>query len=376
MIHKPIMILLSIGIASAVLISAAFGDGLLPVLGCFHDYNGNGALDSGEFGQCVTTPQGDLCMLDAIPCTETVTAAVCPGESVLNTVSDQCEHPVRYRCAGSGTIYQTLAECSGDCSPSTDCAIFCPGNLAIRNNVCSADPTCTNGAYNQGADACIEETCPYGNAFACMQINGETFCSEMSCAISWDIITNLGSAQGEDDIQDNGPVSDENSCMGQIYIFTGKDRRCRTWGATIAFDDCCRGEDYLFGLAQCKEKEITLARLKGEGLCHYVGQYCSKEISLGFTDICVEESKSYCCFNSKLARIVQEQGRAQLSTFNGWGRASRPNCRGLTPEEFQVLDFSQIDLSEWHGDIETRSQTEIQENLQQGVTDFYNRIGN
>jgi conjugal transfer mating pair stabilization protein TraN len=90
----------------------------------------------------------------------------------------------------------------------------------------------------------------------------------------------------------------------------------------------------------------------------------------------VEESKSYCCFNSKLARIVQEQGRAQLSTFNGWGRASRPDCRGLTPEEFQVLDFSQIDLSEWHSDIETKSQTEIQENLQQGVTDFYNRIGN
>ena len=35
-------------------------------------------------------------------------------------------------------------------------------------------------------------------------------------------------------------------------------------------------------------------------------------------------------------------------------------CRGFTPEEFQALDFSKIDLSEYYADIEARAQSSIQ----------------
>ena len=76
----------------------------------------------------------------------------------------------------------------------------------------------------------------------------------------------------------------------------------------------------------------------------------------------------FCCFNSKLARIVNEQGRAQLKTFNdGWGRANRPNCRGFTPEEFASLDFSEIDMSSFYGDIVTKNNAEIQNDISQAV---------
>ena len=75
-----------------------------------------------------------------------------------------------------------------------------------------------------------------------------------------------------------------------------------------------------------------------------------------------------------MARIIHEQGRPQLQAFqpNGaWGFPELPNCRGFTPEEFQGLDFSRIDLSEYFADLQKElagkiqgSQTTIMQNIQ------------
>jgi conjugal transfer mating pair stabilization protein TraN len=132
-------------------------------------------------------------------------------------------------------------------------------------------------------------------------------------------------------------------------------------------------EEYWFGFFYCKEDEKQLAKLKRQGLCHYVGEYCSKKLNLLFAKFCIEHKKTYCCFNSKLARIVHEQGRPQLKGFD-WGAPDGPNCRGFEPEEFQMLDFSRIDLSEWYGDIEVRAQEQIKNSMQQSVEGFYNKI--
>src|SRR3546814_18776576 len=87
-------------------------------------------------------------------------------------------------------------------------------------------------------------------------------------------------------------------------------------------------------------------------MCHEVGTYCSSKI-LG---ICVQKSKGHCCFNTKLGRIIQEQGRPQLKSFNGigWGTAKQPYCRGFTPDALQALDLSKMDLSEYYSEIEAR----------------------
>ena len=111
---------------------------------------------------------------------------------------------------------------------------------------------------------------------------------------------------------------------------------------------CCY-PDTLSG--SCTSGEIKEAGERGNGLCHLVGRYCSsRELS-----VCMVEKETSCCFSSKLARIVQEQGRPQLQGFShGWGDPRNPNCRGFTPEEFQSLNFATMDLSEYIADVKNQ----------------------
>lgn len=52
----------------------------------------------------------------------------------------------------------------------------------------------------------------------------------------------------------------------------------------------------------------------------------------------------FCCFDSKISRVYQEEGRKQLGL--SWGTAQNPMCRGLTQKEIGKVDFSKIDLQE------------------------------
>ncbi len=60
--------------------------------------------------------------------------------------------------------------------------------------------------------------------------------------------------------------------------------------------------------------------------------------------------------------------------ISNWGDPENPNCRGFTPEEFQMLDFSRIDLSEWYGDIEVKAQDEIESEMQESIEGFYDKF--
>lgn len=89
----------------------------------------------------------------------------------------------------------------------------------------------------------------------------------------------------------------------------------------------------------CTADDQVHALRVSRGLCHYVGSYCDKTSALG----CLEKKESWVCFNSKLAKTVQEQGRKQLGI--GWGSPQTPMTRGFTLKEFQSLDFSRMDLT-------------------------------
>ena len=89
----------------------------------------------------------------------------------------------------------------------------------------------------------------------------------------------------------------------------------------------------------CSESDRMHVLRESRGLCHYVGSYCDKKSGAG----CLEKKESWVCFNSKLARIVQEEGRKQLGL--GWGTPEAPLARGFQLSEFQALDFSRMDLS-------------------------------
>lgn len=103
---------------------------------------------------------------------------------------------------------------------------------------------------------------------------------------------------------------------------------------------------------RCDRQDIEVATLRESKFCHFVGSYCERRLPLIG---CVQRARGYCCFNSKLGRIIHQQGRQQLLAFqpNGaWGDGRSPSCRGFTPEEFQMLDFSRIDMTEYFVDMQ------------------------
>ncbi len=100
----------------------------------------------------------------------------------------------------------------------------------------------------------------------------------------------------------------------------------------------------------CDEEEGKLAMKEGARLCHTVGTYCSSCIRiLGKCVSCITHTTSKCCFNSVLARIINEQGRLQVMKW--WGTAEAPDCSGFTIAQLQALDFARMDLTEFYASI-------------------------
>lgn len=120
----------------------------------------------------------------------------------------------------------------------------------------------------------------------------------------------------------------------------------------------------------CDQESMETAMLASSGYCHYVGEYCKKKVPLLG---CVQKAEAYCCFNSMLARIIHEQGRPQLSTIGDFGTAKSPQCRGFTPDEFQSVDFSKIDLSEYIEDMTKKATDQIQGEISETIKDFYDK---
>ena len=93
----------------------------------------------------------------------------------------------------------------------------------------------------------------------------------------------------------------------------------------------------------CEKEEFELNAKRSLKSCHYVGSYCKTKV-LG---ACIEKRESYCCYNSPLSRIMNEQIRGQMNL--GFGTAKAPSCDGLKIEDIGKVDWDQINLDEWLG---------------------------
>ena len=103
----------------------------------------------------------------------------------------------------------------------------------------------------------------------------------------------------------------------------------------------------VMSMSSCNEDEGKLAMKEGAGLCVTIGTYCSSCIRiLGKCVSCIEHTTGKCCLNSRLARIVNEQGRLQVG--KGWGSGENPDCSGFTIAQLQSLDFAAMDLTEFY----------------------------
>lgn len=149
-----------------------------------------------------------------------------------------------------------------------------------------------------------------------------------------------------------------------MTIYNGTKEKCKkdSWG----FADCCKDKGWLvdWNLTQCPQEYKILGMKKEKGLCHYVGDY-SESDWLGNK----KKYKVYCCFESSLARITHEQGRGQVGL--DWGKPKRANCRGFTIDEFENLDYSQMNMSEWYGELDTRVQEVDESDIVSAPDRFY-----
>jgi conjugal transfer mating pair stabilization protein TraN len=92
----------------------------------------------------------------------------------------------------------------------------------------------------------------------------------------------------------------------------------------------------------CTEDEFKLASDKQLKMCHFIGSQSKKQ--LGVT---ISKTEKWCCFNSPLARIIHEQAREQTTINKPWGTFATADCTGFTVAEFEKIDFSLVDLTEW-----------------------------
>lgn len=279
------------------------------------------------------------CPFDKAEGSLTGTECTEPGGDKTVTVEGK-PYTVHQDCWAYRDSYLTQSESEGTCG------------AYIHNAACNV---VNQQCVDQGDGACLHANITYscetkmkGEGQVC---GDELFCTDGSCVLDNngknDMFAKAASelaavaAAGKD-------VAELNS--NDVKIFTGKGVSCKKFAA--GFSNCCKdsgwGQDV--GLASCSSDEKALGKAKEKRLTVYVGEYCSKKV-LG---ICLEKKRGYCEFDSKLAQIVQQQGRSwQLGI--GFGSGESPDCRGITPEELQKIDFSKVDFSAFYDDLHSGS---------------------
>ncbi len=342
----------------------------------------------GELQRCVSDSNGWLCPAGKVKCSQ---QPACSGGGSYDPSSGKCRVEPKVTCPEGGQYVPERDSCFVS-SPVgwTGCP---PGYIYDGFGGCWGKPkyTCPPGyRYNPSVKKC--ESSPSGFSFSCplnpdrpcVKDGNEYFCSPYDCQDANRIqVINNDTPQGINDIPADGQVT-EQGCMGTVYIMNGKDMRCRPPGSQTGLADCCTFEKNWFGLGNCKPEEKYLSRMlydiewvgpfpiikrKNPNNCHYVGEYCAEKWNFLGIIFCAQMKKTYCCFNSPLAKIIHEQGRPQLGIE--WGTPRYPNCRGFTAEEFQKLDFSKMDLSEW---IEGVVESEIVPEIENRINDVINQI--
>jgi conjugal transfer mating pair stabilization protein TraN len=147
----------------------------------------------------------------------------------------------------------------------------------------------------------------------------------------------------------------------KVELFKGKELKCGKSVADNLLYDCCfsfKGLAKELKLSQCSEEENELSLLRENEQCHYVGKYTKQFMDLWKS----QDVHVFCCFPSKLARIFQEQARAQIGI--GWGEAKEPLCGGLTAADIERIDFSLLDLSEVYDQKVQHIESKLQKKFQ------------
>lgn len=225
--------------------------------------------------------------------------------------------------------------------------------------------------YTCGADNKIDECKSLHQAFCtqvdskCIKMRGE-FCAEylqtFNCSNSQlnimpgnnGVAINAVENRGIDDtfaIDDFGSAVSQLSIIdemkknimrptdGIVLLFKGERLTCdKDWGSDIK--NCCNLKGVFKNIIGHKcpehiEKTLAPAVVRERRCVKILGWQCIAK-TLGK---CRKWQKSYCCYQSRLARIFQQIAHHQLGL--SWGTADAPNCEPLDPHTFGRLNFDE-----------------------------------
>ncbi len=367
---------------------------------CAIDATGDGDVDDpGETASCSNI---DLCPLDQVACTLSAPTYICPAPGEISNgctaTGGVCDYP------NPIDPFDTIAlACVPDPAPAPACPLGA-GRPCVDDGsgvyYCSTS-TCVDvggagGAVDESrpreyvvddgardaSGACLDQMRIFsGFAMDCRPPGAQTLfkncCKDRGKIITDDGGGGLGAA---------GSIAGFNAVFSGMAAAYGAFTAGATAGASAsigastivsAFSPVTLAGAALIGLMVdflnlgCDAEDMETGVLRGSGMCHEVGEYCAIRLPLIG---CIQNKKAHCCFNSKLGRIIQEQGRPQLAAFTAlpelWGTPEDPVCRGFTPEEFQALDFSSMDLSEYFDALELNAEAAMQTIVQDAIDDY------
>lgn len=232
-----------------------------------------------------------------------------------------------YECEAKGPV-QT------DCNP--------PAGCTWDHDQCLDDPPPSDGSCTS-----------MDHVYTCQEQTNKTV-TQSSCTTQMCFSGQCFSISGANDSNDLGKAfsalsvgqmagANYANAVNDLKIMSGNSMRCRK--AVLGFSNCCKDSGWgeTLGLAQCDDQEKQLIKQQETKACHYVGTYCSNH---SFFGVCLQKSMRYCCFEGSLARIVNEAGRPQVG--KGWGSAKDADCSGFTIAQFQQLDLSNVDFSDFY----------------------------
>ena len=244
--------------------------------------------------------------------------------------------PITRRCWGQAQTYRCPGSITSTCGPLLDegCSNTASVCTATDNNACE---------HVSKTFQCTEKTC-FPDKEVCSSPVG---CADGSCDLTHDETSNdanegfsrLGALAGAAE-----DTALHQTQTGEPTIFKGEPQECEKYW--LGSRDCCTDNGFLDGLLQCPASMQPLQRAKNEKRVVDLGHYKHKK--LGTTRYV------YCVFPTKLARIIQFQGR-QGQLHIPFGTPKYPDCRGLTPEQLEHMDFKQFDLSEFIEDVTNKT---------------------
>lgn len=135
---------------------------------------------------------------------------------------------------------------------------------------------------------------------------------------------------------------------GNFNLFEGATSGCSK--KALGYSNCCRIGKVGWGKnigAKCTKDERTLMEQRSKNLCVYVGSVKKKKAGVH-----ILTKHRYCCFGNILDKVIQVEGRKQLR--RSFGTGSNPDCRGLSLEDIQAIDWNKIDFTEFIEDLKVK----------------------